>query len=98
VLAGRALFGNSLRAPRETWPKDVEVWTSLSPDLSNPTLLGRWTLEQTPEPQVVSFSRRPVWSVWLRIHSAYTAQDTPPAGTESTVVTLAEFALLTPAA
>lgn len=99
VLAGRALFGNSLRAQRATWPKDVEVWISLAPDLSNPTLLARWTLEQTAEPQVFSFSRRPVWSVWLRILSTHATrdsladQDAPDAPT----VTLAEFALLTPA-
>jgi hypothetical protein len=102
ILAGRALFGNSLRAPRETWPKDVEIWTSLSPDLSNPTLLARWTLAQTAEPQIFSFSRRPVWSVWLRILSTHAAQDplatqdAPTAPDTTLTVTLAEFALLTP--
>jgi hypothetical protein len=97
VLAGRALFGNSQRAPRATWPKDVEVWISLAPDLSNPTLLARWTLEQMAEPQVFSFSRRPVWSVWLRILSTHATQDASAMPDAPTRVSLAEFALLTPA-
>ena len=85
IHAGRILFAHAEGAPPETWAKEVEVWTSLTPEQEDLMPLGRWTLEQRAGPQVFSFPRRAIWGLTLRIHSN---QGHP------TDTTLSEFALL----
>jgi hypothetical protein len=85
VLASKVIFALSRDAPPETWARDVEVWLGADPDAPETLRAGRWTLEQTTEPQAFSFGRTPVRSVRLRVLSNH-------GGAEYT--SLAEFALL----
>lgn len=85
VLAGRLLFAHSAAVASETWAKEVEAWASPSLDAGAATLVGRWALAETTEPQVFDFPRQQVRTLRLRVLSNH-------GNAEAT--TLAEVALL----
>jgi hypothetical protein len=85
AYAGAVLFAHGAAAPPETWARDVEVWASPTAELNDARRAGSWTLRQTTEPQVFSFTRRRVHMVWLRILTNHGSPE---------YTSLAEFALL----